>query len=88
MNPRSSASAVRLIKTMEIALAPFCGLWLAAATNGSDRGRAFTALADTVATGLRWGAPIRAWPGCDWMISIIVLARARYASSLSCRTTS
>ena len=63
VDPRSSASAARLIKTMEIALAPFCGLWLAAATNGSDRGRAFTALADTVATGLRWGASIRAWPG-------------------------
>ena len=62
-NPRSSASAARLIKTMEVALAPFCGLWLAAATNGSDRSRAFSALADTVATGQRWGASIRAWPG-------------------------
>lgn len=63
MNPRSTASAARLIKAMEVALAPFCGLWLAAATSGSDRGRAFSALAGTVATSLRWGAPIQAWPG-------------------------
>ena len=43
VNPRSDATAARLIVSMEIALAPFCGLWLAAANN-PERARAFSTL--------------------------------------------
>jgi hypothetical protein len=60
---RDAATAGRLIRRMESALLPFCGLWLAAATGGVDRRQAFDALATTAATAASWGAPLIAWPG-------------------------
>ena len=62
VSPRSDATAAQLILSMEIALAPFCGLWLAAANN-PERTRAFSTLSGTVTTARRLGAPISAWPG-------------------------
>jgi len=59
---RDAATAGRLIRRMESALLPFCGLWLAAA-GPADRRQAFDALATTAATAASWGAPLFAWPG-------------------------
>lgn len=63
VQPRSHATAARLVQDMETRLAPFVGLWLAAAPNPAERGRAFDTLATTVATARSWGAPLRTWPG-------------------------
>jgi len=60
---RDPATATRLLRGMEAALLPFCGLWLAAAGRAADRRAAFDALAATAATAADWGAPLRAWPG-------------------------
>jgi hypothetical protein len=61
--PTTPARAARLILNMEVALAPFCGMWLAAAANPVDQRRAFATLAATVTAGRSWGAPVLAWPG-------------------------
>jgi hypothetical protein len=61
--PNTPARAARLLLNMEVALAPFCGMWLAAAANPADQKRSFATLAATVAAGRSWGAPLGAWPG-------------------------
>ncbi len=60
---RDAASAQTLLRRVETALLPFCGLWLAAAATGADRTEALSALAATARTARSWGAPLRAWPG-------------------------
>jgi hypothetical protein len=52
-----------LVRHLESALLPFCGLWLAAAASVATRRLALDALADTAARAERWGAPVQAWPG-------------------------
>lgn len=59
----SAQSSAELIRRMEIALTPFCGLWLASATRSADRAMAFDALTRTAATARSWGAPLAVWPG-------------------------
>jgi hypothetical protein len=61
--PRNPATAGKLIMRMQIALQPFCGLWLAAATTQPDRQQALTALTNAMKTARSWGAPLTAWPG-------------------------
>jgi hypothetical protein len=63
VDPRSPASAAELIRRMETAFQPFCGLWLAAASRPGDRSRAYDVLAGTTATALSWRAPVTVWPG-------------------------
>ena len=59
---RDAAGATRLIRTMEQALAPHCGLWLASA-GAVDRPAALTLLSRAVAAARAWGAPVPVWPG-------------------------
>jgi Domain of unknown function (DUF4439) len=61
--PRNPATAGKLIMLMQMALQPFCGLWLAAAASQADRQQAFSALGSAVKTAGSWGAPLNAWPG-------------------------
>jgi hypothetical protein len=61
--PRNPATAGRLIMSMQIALQPFCGLWLAASATQPDRQQALTALTTAMKTARSWGAPLQAWPG-------------------------
>jgi hypothetical protein len=58
-----AASAGQLIEQMQSALLPYCGLFLASASNASNRKLAFDTLAGTAATAQSWGAPLTAWPG-------------------------
>jgi hypothetical protein len=60
---RDAATARQLLRRIELALLPFCGLWLTAAARRADRRRAFDALAATAAAAAAWGAPVTAWPG-------------------------
>ncbi len=59
----SATSSAELIRRMETALTPFCGLWLASATRSADRAMAFDALARTATTARSWRAPLAVWPG-------------------------
>ena len=61
--PRSPATAGKLIMQMQTALQPFCGLWLAAASDQADRQQALSALATAGKAARAWGAPLTAWPG-------------------------
>jgi hypothetical protein len=61
--PTSAARASRLVRQMETALLPFCGLWLASATRTADRTDALGTLTATEATARAWGAPLTVWPG-------------------------
>lgn len=61
--PRDGATSGRLIRRMQIAFQPFCGLWLAAATTTTERRRALNALATASARARTWGGPLTAWPG-------------------------
>ena len=62
VEPRNAATSAKLIRTMLVALQPFCAIWLAAAGD-ADRGSAFDTL-DTIAGLARaWNAPLPAWPG-------------------------
>jgi hypothetical protein len=61
--PRNPATAGRLIMSMQTALQPFCGLWLAASATQPDRQQALTALTTAMKTARSWGAPLAAWPG-------------------------
>lgn len=61
--PTSRARSTRLIRHMEVALQPFCGLWVASATNRGDRALALTTLARTAGAAHAWGAPLSVWPG-------------------------
>ncbi len=62
-NPRNATSAATLVRQMETALLPFCGLWLAAAGTPSERSEAQDQLTRTSGVALRWGASVAAWPG-------------------------
>jgi hypothetical protein len=61
--PRNPATAGKLIMQMQTALQPFCGLWLAAAADQTDRQLALSALAAAGKTARSWGAALTAWPG-------------------------
>lgn len=61
--PTDAGSAGRLIRGMETALLPFCGLWLAAAGTRADRELALDTLRSTARAGRAWGAGVRGWPG-------------------------
>lgn len=62
-NPRNAKTAAKLIRQMETALMPFCGLWLAATTTSGERVEALDQVARTSAVARRWGASQPAWPG-------------------------
>ena len=62
-NPRNAATAVKLIRQMETALVPFCGLWLAAAATPAERTEAQDQVGRTTAVARQWGASLPAWPG-------------------------
>ena len=61
--PQGAASSARLIRQLQVALQPFCGLWLAAAGSPADRQTALTTLRSVQGTARSWGAPLAAWPG-------------------------
>lgn len=63
VTPTNTSSASKLIRQMETALQPFCGLWLAAAGTEADRTLALTTLRSTTRTARSWGASVRGWPG-------------------------
>lgn len=65
VNPTDAPSAGKLIRSMETALQPFCGLWLAAAGTDGDRELALTTLRATSRVARSWGAGVRGWPGWD-----------------------
>lgn len=62
-NPRNARTAARLIRQMETALVPFCGLWLAATDTQSERTEALNQVGRTAGVARRWGASQPAWPG-------------------------
>ncbi len=61
--PRTDATAARLVQDLEVRLAPFVGLWLAAVSTVPERTRALDKLAVTIATARRWGAPLATLAG-------------------------
>lgn len=65
--PRNAASAGKLIRQLETALLPFCGLWLAAGGTPAGRAEALDQLAATLTVARHWGAAQPAWPG--WRMS-------------------
>jgi hypothetical protein len=62
-NPRNVATAAKLIRQMETALMPFCGLWLASAAAPAQRTEALGQLDRTTSVARTWGASLPAWPG-------------------------
>lgn len=62
-SPTDAGSASKLIRGMETAFLPFCGLWLAAAGTRADRQLALNTLRSAASTARTWGAGARAWPG-------------------------
>jgi len=60
---RGAASAAELLERLEVALLPFCGLTLAAATTAGDRTQALQVLEGTAARAGGWSAPPQVWPG-------------------------
>ena len=62
--PRNAATSSKLIRQMQTAFQPFCGLWLAAAGD-ADRLAALTQLMTTTNLARSWGAALQAWPGFD-----------------------
>ena len=66
-NPRNAATAAKLIRQMETALVPFCGLWLAAATAPAERTEALDQVGRTLGVARRWRASLPAWPG--WQVA-------------------
>jgi len=56
-------SAGLLIRRMQSALLPHCGLFLAAAGHATVRTLAFDTLTNTAAIARSWGAPATPWPG-------------------------
>jgi hypothetical protein len=63
VRPKDAASAAKLIMTLETALVPFCGQWVAAAAEDDDRALAVATLRSTTVTAVSWGGPLLAWPG-------------------------
>jgi Domain of unknown function (DUF4439) len=66
-SPRNAATAGKLIRQMETALVPFCGLWLAAADTSVERTEALDQVGRTGRVARQWGAALPAWPG--WKLS-------------------
>ena len=62
-NPRNAATAAKLIRQMETALVPFCGLWLAAAAAPAEHTEALNQIGRTLRVARQWGASLPAWPG-------------------------
>jgi len=62
-NPRNAATAAKLIRQMETALVPFCGLWLAASAAPAERIEALDQLGRTLWVARQWNASLPAWPG-------------------------
>jgi hypothetical protein len=62
-NPRNAATAAKLIRQMETALVPFCGLWLAASAAPAERTEALDQVGRTLGVARRWNASLPAWPG-------------------------
>jgi len=62
-NPRNAATARKLIRQMETALLPFCGLWLAAADATAERTEALDQVGRTARVARQWGGSQPAWPG-------------------------
>jgi Domain of unknown function (DUF4439) len=62
VQPRDPGTAAKLIRTMLVAVEPFCAVWLAAAGD-ADREWAFSTFGamDDLARG--WNAPLAIWPG-------------------------
>lgn len=65
VDPTTAGRAARLIRSMETALQPFCGLWLASATKPADRTLALDTLATTAKTARAWNTPLPIWPGWE-----------------------
>ena len=63
VQPRSAGTATRLLRIIETALAPFCGVWLAAMPTPAERSRALGALVRCTTVSRYWGAWIDSWPG-------------------------
>nr|WP_161606110.1 DUF4439 domain-containing protein [Microlunatus speluncae] len=63
VRPKNAASAAKLIMTLETALLPFCGQWVAAATDDEDRELAIGTLRSVSVTSVTWGGPLLLWPG-------------------------
>lgn len=63
VQPTTAHKSQVLIRRMETAFEPFCGLWLASAARADDRRLALESLADTAAAAQEWGAAVRPWPG-------------------------
>jgi hypothetical protein len=62
-NPRNATSAAKLIRQMETALVPFCGLWLTASDTRAARTEALGQVGRTAAAARQWGASLVTWPG-------------------------
>jgi hypothetical protein len=63
VEPSTAGRSRRLIRGMEVAFQPFCGLWLASATTAADRRLALDTLEQTVDTARAWGSDLSVWPG-------------------------
>ncbi|MFC7621246.1 ferritin-like domain-containing protein [Microlunatus sp. GCM10028923] len=63
VRPTDPASAAKLIMTLETALLPFCGQWVAAADSAEDRELAVATLRSTSTAAAGWGGPLLSWPG-------------------------
>ena len=63
VKPTTAGRSRRLIRGMEVAFQPFCGLWLASATTGGDRRLALKTLEQTMDNARAWGADLTVWPG-------------------------
>jgi Domain of unknown function (DUF4439) len=62
VEPRNPATSAKLIRSMLVALQPYCAIWLAAAGN-ADRESAFTTFATVADLARGWDAPLPIWPG-------------------------
>ena len=80
-NPRNAATAAKLIRQMETALVPFCGLWLAAATAPAERTEALDQVGRTLGVARQWGASLPAWPG--WKLGLTT-SRSLHPLAVSC----
>lgn len=63
VRPTNAATATELIRRIEVALQPWTGRWVAAATRPEVRRLAVRTLLDGSRTSVRWGAALPTWPG-------------------------
>lgn len=63
VQPTSARRSARLIRQMEAAFLPYCGVWLASAGQPGDRRLALETLTATANTARSWGAATGPWPG-------------------------